>query len=316
MLELFENVFGRLAADLYPLPGEQGAGAQNEANIEESVDRVIDQGGEMLGRRDHVGEAGNGDGLATVVELLPLAEESDEEVGPELFVEELGDEVEVGDEGGLEDDGDVAGVEQFDGVGADAASDPLVLHGDVDFEALEVDHDQEHQQRGQQVVDVRQRGTVEGLLDGAQLVGLHQQAVQQTDQRALVLLAALGAHGHRRESLPDDGLAHVDRDEQVDARAQSEPVVHQLVQQNSHVGREHQLHHDQARVAVAQDLELSVHAAPHVGHSFEQGDAQAHQLLKAVVEFLLLLRLLVVLDDFQSAQKLDDHPARHDRGNA
>lgn len=65
------------------------------------------------------------------------------------------DEVEVADEGGLEDDGDIAGVEELNRVAAGAAADLLVLDGEVDLEALEVDDDQEHQDGGQEAVDVR-----------------------------------------------------------------------------------------------------------------------------------------------------------------
>jgi hypothetical protein len=82
------------------------------------------------------------------LDLTPGTQEVDEEVGRESFVQELRDEVQVGNECGLQDDGDVAGVEQLDRVAATLTTLLLVLHRNVDTEALEVDDKHEDDARG------------------------------------------------------------------------------------------------------------------------------------------------------------------------
>lgn len=155
--------------------------------------------------------------MTSVVEFLPLAQQSNHQVAPELLVEQLADEVEVADQGRLQDNGDVASVEQFDGVGPSASSYFLVLDGDVDFEALEVDDDEEHQDGGQQTVDVGQTGTVEGLLDGCQLVTLGGQPVEQGHYCPFVFLSRVSPYSHGGKGFPQDSLTHVHSNEQVDA---------------------------------------------------------------------------------------------------
>lgn len=70
------------------------------------------------------------------VKLLPLAEESNEEVALELAVQNLRQEVQVADESGLKDDRDVAGVEKLDGVRVSLTTSALVLKWKFDTEAL------------------------------------------------------------------------------------------------------------------------------------------------------------------------------------
>ena len=93
---------------------------------------------ELSGRRDVVREAADGDRLSSRLELLPVAEQIDEEVASELLGEHLGHEEEVRDEGRLEDDRDVGGVEELDLVsGGLLTSDTLVLDVNVHLEALQ-----------------------------------------------------------------------------------------------------------------------------------------------------------------------------------
>jgi len=126
----------------------------------------------------------------------------------------LGEEVEVADEGGQQDDGHVARVEELDGVLALLAAR---LEGDVDLEALQVDDDQEHQQRGRHVGEVGQVLAEEGVGEGAPLVGAEQRRVHGGDDGALELGALAHVEGGGREAAPEEGLADVGHDEQVDA---------------------------------------------------------------------------------------------------
>ena len=87
---------------------------------------------------------------------LPLTKEIHERIKWIPSVQKLGHKVQVGYQGSLQDDGDVRGVEQLDRVGSGTASLALVLDGQIDTEALEVDNNHEHQNCGQQVGDVGQ----------------------------------------------------------------------------------------------------------------------------------------------------------------
>lgn len=90
------------------------------------------------------------------VDLLPLAEQPNEEVAFESTVEHLRQEVQVRHQGCLQDYWDIGGIEEFDRVGAISSSYLIVLNRDVDFEALEVDDHHENQDSGTQVRQVGQ----------------------------------------------------------------------------------------------------------------------------------------------------------------
>jgi hypothetical protein len=68
--------------------------------------------------------------------VLPLSEETDDEVASELSSQDLGEEVDVGDEGGLEDDWDVGGVEKLDWVWLSETSHLFAAEGKLNSETL------------------------------------------------------------------------------------------------------------------------------------------------------------------------------------
>ena len=131
------------------VPGEEGAAEHDEEGVDQTVEGLGDEGQEVAGRRYPVGESTDGD--ASSFYFLPVADESDPEGALEASVEDLREEVEVADEGRLEDDRYVGGVEQFDGEGRRHSRvllvDQLYLH----FEALEVYHQEENEDRRQEV---------------------------------------------------------------------------------------------------------------------------------------------------------------------
>ena len=136
--ELLADVLGGGARDLDPRFREERARDQHEADVEHRVEGVAEGVRELSGRRDVVREAADGDRLSSRLELLPVAEQIDEEVASELLGEHLGHEEEVRDEGRLEDDRDVGGVEELDLVsGGLLTSDTLVLDVNVHLEALQ-----------------------------------------------------------------------------------------------------------------------------------------------------------------------------------
>merc|ERR1712051_37944 len=81
-------------------------------------------------------------------------------------MQDLREEVEVRYEGCLQDDRDIGGVEQLDRVWVGLTSDALILQMKLNSEALEVDDDQDDDDSGYQVGDVRSVLPIEGLLDG------------------------------------------------------------------------------------------------------------------------------------------------------
>lgn len=81
------------------------------------MNRVLGNVEEGLRRADVVGEASNGCLMASHVVVLPLAEESDDEVASELLRQNLSEEVDIAHKGSLEDNGYVRSVEQLNGEG-------------------------------------------------------------------------------------------------------------------------------------------------------------------------------------------------------
>mmetsp|Transcript_39306 Transcript_39306/g.83737 ORF Transcript_39306/g.83737 Transcript_39306/m.83737 type:complete len:223 (+) Transcript_39306:158-826(+) len=145
--ELLGDVARRGARDVDPGFREEGAGDEHEGHVAEGVDRILPNVREGVRRRDIVRKTANRDGLATVVHLLPLAQEIDEHVRLEAPIEQLREEVEVGHERRLQDDRDVRSVEELDRVRALLPAHLLILHAEIHTEALEVDNDEEDEHR-------------------------------------------------------------------------------------------------------------------------------------------------------------------------
>lgn len=120
--ELSSNVSGAGPGDVDPDSREEGAGAEDEEGVDDGVDWVLLDVVQALGWTDVVSESTDGGGVSSHVVVLPLSEETDDEVATELAGEDLREEVDVGDEGALEDDGDVGSVEQFDWEGLSVTS--------------------------------------------------------------------------------------------------------------------------------------------------------------------------------------------------
>ena len=139
-------------------------------------------------------------------------------------------DVEIGYQGALQNDRYVARVEELDRVGADLTARSRRLDWQVDAEALEVDDDGEDEHGGQQVGQIGQVLTVEGLLERSHLVVSRRQQVEQGDDGALELGAAARIYRGRTERFPNDCLANVGGNEERDARAKTVAFLEQLVQ--------------------------------------------------------------------------------------
>jgi len=61
---------------------------------------------------------------------------------------------------------------------------------------LEVDNDQEDEDGGEEVVNVGEARSVEGLLEGSELVGVGNQKVEKSNDSTFVLSTLLGLDGN------------------------------------------------------------------------------------------------------------------------
>jgi len=104
---LLGDFLSRGSRDFDPEFGEHGAGEHHESNVEKSVEGISDQVRKILGRRHVVGETSDGNRVAAHFNVLPLTEDSDQEVGSELSVKDLGDQVKVGNQSSLKNNGSV-----------------------------------------------------------------------------------------------------------------------------------------------------------------------------------------------------------------
>eukprot|EP00754_Rhynchopus_humris_P043535 Rhum_TRINITY_DN3343_c0_g1::Rhum_TRINITY_DN3343_c0_g1_i1::g.10629::m.10629 len=312
------HVLRGLLRDADPHLGEQGAHRADEQDVEQHVHGVLQQVGERVRRRHVVRKSADRHRLsvsvAGVARGLPLTEQVHEQVGREAGVEHLRDEVQVGHEGRLQDDRGVARVEQLDRLRGRRLR-ARVLQGDPDGEALEEDHDNEDQERGEQVHDVGQVGTVESVLQRAHLVVVLEDLLEQQHDGTLELRAAAGVQRERREGLPDDGLADGRGHEQRDTRADSVALLEQLVQEDADDTGNHELGNDQEGDEDADVGNVTVHARHHVRHGLNERDDQTEQLLRARKQPPVTRVLLVHRDQLGSLQQLHDHRGGHNRGD-
>lgn len=146
-LELAAHILGRLAWDVDPNAGEDSTAAHHEEWVQQEVDRIPLDVRKVTGWWNVVGEAANGCGITSHVEFLPLADELNEEIASELAVQDLTEEVQVGDDSCLQNDWDVGSVEELDGERSRVAASSLALESQVHLEALEVNYDENHDDR-------------------------------------------------------------------------------------------------------------------------------------------------------------------------
>uniref|UniRef100_A0A7S1C9Y9 alanine--tRNA ligase n=1 Tax=Bicosoecida sp. CB-2014 TaxID=1486930 RepID=A0A7S1C9Y9_9STRA len=327
-LPLLRDVVHRLARELDPGLGEERAGGEHEGDVEDGVEDVVLDVRQVARRREVVGKAAVRHAGVGRVLRGPRAEQLDEQVAAVLLEQELRDEVHVGDERGEEDDGDVGRVEQLDRLGVLRLALVLLLHADLDLEALHGHDEHEDGDGGEQVADVGQVlavRAVEGVDERALVVGRvgGQQLVEERDDGALELGAARGLaddgaarDGGRREGLPDDALADVGGEEERDARAHAVAAAQHLVQHQHHHASHEQLQDEQDRVAGAHVRDLTEHAGEDVHGALAERDEQAEELLRAVEQHAVLAQRLVDLEDVRAGEQLHDQAGRHQRRDA
>ena len=93
---------------------------------------------------DVVSESADWSSVSSHVVVLPLSEETHDEVASELSSQDLGEEVDVGDEGTLQDDWDVRGVEELDWEWLSVASHLSGAKVEFNSEALYLTRNDKH----------------------------------------------------------------------------------------------------------------------------------------------------------------------------
>ena len=162
---------------------------------------------------------------------LPNTEELDEKVAREPSKQHLADQEHVAGQGALEHDGHVAGVKQLDRVGSSNPSVLGALDGDLESEPLEVDDRGKDERGRQEVHDVGQPLPVKGFLQASGLVVPGEHDVEQGNDGTLEFGPPASVDGSRGKGLPDDGLANVGSDEQVDTGSETVALGEEFVEQ-------------------------------------------------------------------------------------
>jgi hypothetical protein len=84
---------------------------------------------------------------------------------------------------------------------------------------LEIDDDKHDHDGGNEAGEIGRILSVEGLLEGVDLVALGEEEVEQGDDCALVLSALVSSDRHERETLPQDVLTDVSSNEKLSSTA-------------------------------------------------------------------------------------------------
>ena len=305
VLELLGNVTGSRAGNLNPGLGEEGAGHEHERNVDGGVNRVEKSLREVQRGRHVVGNTRRGVELGRALTGLPDSEKLDQQVVREARVQHLTDEEDVGGQSGLEHDGHVRGVEEADGVRAAHATLAGGLDGDLNAEALQVDDGREDDEGGQEVHDVGQVLAVERLVQGALLVGPSQEQVEQGDDGTLELGATAGVDRGGGESLPDDRLANVGRNEKRDTTAQTVALLEELIQQNNHQTSNNQLDNQEDTDTSTEVAGLAVETSQDVNAGLAEGDDDGEELLRGLVELTVGLKVKVDVDEVGTGKELE-----------
>ena len=315
VLELLGDIAGAGAGNLNPGLGEDGAGSEHVADVDDGMDGVEEGILEVEGRRHVVDETRDGLELGRAILRLPDTEEADEEVLGEARVQHLADEEDVGRESRLQHDGHVGGVEEADGVRATGTTLARGLDGDLDAEALEIDDGGEDYKGGEEVHDVGEVLSVEGLLESSLLVGPGHEEVEEGNDGTLELGTTASVDGGGGEGLPDDGLADVGSNEERNAASKTITLLEKLIEENDdHAGNE-ELEDEEEDNAGAEVGRSSVEAAEDVDSGGASGENEGEELLSGLVELAIGLEVKVDVDHVGTGKELEDHARRDDGGD-
>lgn len=189
------------------------------------------------------------------------------------------------------------------------------LDGDLNSETLEVDDGNKDHDGGQQVHDVGEVLSVEGLLESTLLVGPGHQEVEESDNSTLKLGATASVDGGRRESLPHDGLADVGGNEQRDTAAKTIALLQELVKQDNNHAGDNQLEDEQENNTGTKVGGGSVEAGEDVDGSGTGRQDESKELLGSLVELAIRLEVEVDVNEVGARKELENHARGNDGGD-
>lgn len=312
VLQLLGNIPRARARHFDPCLGEDGTGGEHVGNVDNSVDGV-DESILHVQRGPHVvDETRNRGQLAGPLLSLPNTEETDEQVLGEAGVQHLRDKEDVGGQGGLQHDGHVGGVEQAHGVGAASTTLAGGLDGDFDTEALEVDDSGEDDESGQQVHNVGEVLSVEGLLQSALLVGPSHEQVEKGNNGTLVLGTTTSVDAGGGKRLPHDRLADIGRNEERNTATETITLLEKLIEENDNHTSNEKLEDEQDDDTGTKVRGGSIETGKDVDSGGTSRQNEGEQLLGSLVELTVGLEVEVDVDQVGASKELEDHAGGDD----
>jgi hypothetical protein len=232
----------------------------------------------------------------------------------------------------------VGGVEELDGVSAALATEAVALDRNLDTETLEVNNEGEDSDGRDEVHDVGQPLTVERLLERARLVVPGEEEVEERDDGALEFGSTTGVDGGRGESLPDNRLADVGGDEEVDTRTETVTLLEELVEKDDDESGDVELENEEEADTGSEVGRLAVETSKDVDGGGSERDEEGEDCKKkkrkyrstasplvsemkrrtflgSTEESAVLLERKVNLDETGTLKKLDDHAGSDDGGD-
>jgi len=312
--ELLGNITSRRSRNLNPGLTEKSTGSQDEGQVEDGVERIVDDFRKGSRRGNVVSNSSDRDLLSHgSLDILPLSEKTNQDIGRGTVVQKLGDKVQVGNKGGLKDDRHVRGVEKLDRVVSLLSTVLLVLDRKIDTPSLEVNDNDEDQNGSQKVGQVRKILTVESLFKGLDLVGTSDEKVEEGNDGSFEFGTTSSVDGGGTESLPDDSFTNVGGDENGDTRSKTVSLLQELVESKNNQSRAEELEDDQNGITGTDGAKISVHSTGNISDSFTKSDKKTEKFLGTREQGTIFLDVVVDLDDSGTGQKLHNQ-TRSDNG--
>lgn len=318
-LEPGGNFLGSLSRDFNPGSAEECTWANNEKNVDNSMDRISNGFKESPGWGDVIDQTSNRCKLALSSSFLPVAENTSHESSLEIPVKHLGEEIQVGYQGGLQDDGDVRCVEQSDRIRSLWWSF-VIAQSQINVESLEENDDQENQCGCQQVADVGQITSEKSILNCIKTVASEDCTIKKLNNWTFILFLGelCGTEWIRdgRETAPKNSLSHVDSNEQTGSRtSDSVSLRDDIVQKHGNDGCECELKDNEDSISSSDFIKTSVHSWPGVSESLSESNENTDKFLSTIKEFFLFSDVLINLDKFSSGEQLHNHGGGDDGGD-
>ena len=117
----------------------------------------------------------------------------------------------------------------------------VALDGDLDAESLEVDNDGKNNDSREQAHNVGKPLPPEGLAQGTTFIMPGEEEVEQRNDGTFKLGSTANVDGGRGKGLPDDGLADVGGNEQVDTGSETVTFLKEFVEEDDDEGSDDEL---------------------------------------------------------------------------